>query len=710
MKYRLLLLAVMLCSAFAFGQKVRVSCVGNSITYGAGIAAREQNSYPAQLQYYLGEDYEVRNFGVSGRTLLQRGDYPYVQTGAYVRSLDFRPDIVLIKLGTNDSKPQNWCHKENFEADYQALIDAYRNLPCRPRVILLSPVRCFLPEGSEINAGIIAQEVHPAVERLAYRNGLELIDLSRIFGNSWEQHIMPDRLHPSSIGAGIMAQAIGDYLLRTAADARTVSPLPAPAAASGRFCFHGYEGYDFTVDGVSCRLVKPRVEAAGRPWVLRARFWGHEPQTDIALLEQGFHIAYCDVADLYGSSRAVKRWNAFYRYMTKSGFAPKVVLEGMSRGGMIVYNWAAANPRKVACIYADAPVMDYRSWPLGCAADSLSRGQRSDDDVRRLLSAYGFADEAAALRAARSSGGPARYADVLARAGVPVLHVVGDADEVVPVDGNTAPFEARMKQLGASVQVIHKPACGHHPHSLFNPAPIVRFVLEATDRARNVCTHPVPGNGYRQGAGWTPGNEWHSVAADIRTALAGRRPRLLLLGNSITQGWGGTRAAVAYKPGKAAMDEVCGEGGWESAGISGDRTQNLLWRIQNHGYGQCRPGNVVIAIGVNNLLAGDSPADVAEGIEAVARAAEQRFTDAHIILLGLFPAGREKGDALRVKYDAVQALLAKRRFERAVYVDPTDWFVDEAGTIRDGLYTADYIHLSAEGYRVAAACLAPLLR
>ena len=94
-------------------------------------------------------------------------------------------------------------------------------------------------------------------------------------------------------------------------------------------------------------------------------FWGHEPQTDIALLEHGFHIVYCDVADLYGSDKAVQRWNSFYKRMVKAGFNKKVALEGMSRGGLIVYNWAAQNPEKVACIYADAPVMDFKSWPMG---------------------------------------------------------------------------------------------------------------------------------------------------------------------------------------------------------------------------------------------------------------------------------------------------------------------------------------------------------
>ena len=68
---------------------IRVACIGNSITYGAGIANREQNSYPAQLQAYLGPDYEVRNFGVSATTLLRSGDYPYVRTAAYRQALGY---------------------------------------------------------------------------------------------------------------------------------------------------------------------------------------------------------------------------------------------------------------------------------------------------------------------------------------------------------------------------------------------------------------------------------------------------------------------------------------------------------------------------------------------------------------------------------------------------------------------------------------------
>ena len=103
----LLIVAIFFSPVFCFGQKIKVACVGNSITYGAGIVNREKNSYPAQLQVYLGDKYEVRNFGSNGATAFHEGDYPYVQTEAYKQAIAYSPDIVFIKLGTNDSKPQN---------------------------------------------------------------------------------------------------------------------------------------------------------------------------------------------------------------------------------------------------------------------------------------------------------------------------------------------------------------------------------------------------------------------------------------------------------------------------------------------------------------------------------------------------------------------------------------------------------------------------
>ena len=226
--------------------------------------------------------------------------------------------------------------------------------------------------------------------------------------------------------------------------------------------FHSFAQYDFIVGELKCKVVVSNEIADGKPWVWRARFFGHQPQTDIALLEEGFHIAYVNVAGLYGSSEAVARWNAFYEYLTTiHGFAKKPALEGMSRGGLITYNWASENPEKVACIYADAPVCNIKSWP--------GTGEKG----KKMLKAYGFTPE----QAEAFRGNPVDNLNPLANAKVPLLHVVGDADTVVPVSENTAVMESRYKALGGSIQVIHKPGIGHHPHSLEDPKPIVDFIL-----------------------------------------------------------------------------------------------------------------------------------------------------------------------------------------------------------------------------------------
>ena len=246
---------------------------------------------------------------------------------------------------------------------------------------------------------------------------------------------------------------------------------PGQAGAWGgqESAFHGYALHDFKLGELSCKVVVPKAVAEGKPWVWRARFWGHEPQFDLAMLERGYHVVYCDVGNLFGSPQAVKHWNAFYDYLRfEHLFADRAVLEGMSRGGLIVYNWAAANPDKVAAIYADAPVMDFKSWPGG---KGQSKGAASA--WKTCLEAYGMT-EAQALAYA---GNPLEKLAPLATAGIPIIHVVGDDDAVVPVAENTAIAEERYKKLGGIFEVIHKPGVGHHPHCLEDPTPIVEFIL-----------------------------------------------------------------------------------------------------------------------------------------------------------------------------------------------------------------------------------------
>jgi pimeloyl-ACP methyl ester carboxylesterase len=250
------------------------------------------------------------------------------------------------------------------------------------------------------------------------------------------------------------------------------SLVEALPAESKLFDFHGFQGYEFTFQGRNAKVVVPKQTATGRPWNWRARFWGGEPQTDIALLERGFHLAYCDISESFANEEALSIWNDFYNLLYGAGLAKKSTMEGMSRGGVYIYRWAVAYPGRVAAIYADAPVLDLKSWPGG-----KGKGSGSPEDWDIFKKDFGLKSEEEAVS---FKGNPLDWAEQIAATGIPLLHVVGDADEVVPVDENTAPFEQKIKKAGGSIQVIHKPGVGHHPHSLKNPQPIVDFLLQAT--------------------------------------------------------------------------------------------------------------------------------------------------------------------------------------------------------------------------------------
>jgi len=138
------MLLIYLCALTAAAKLV--ACVGDSITYGAGISDRLNDSYPAHLQDLLQQydpAWQVSNYGVSGATLFRQGDLPYIRQSAYNNALTSNPDVVIIKLGTNDSKPQNWQYKSSFISDYSTMIDTFRNLPSKPQVWICKPVPAF---------------------------------------------------------------------------------------------------------------------------------------------------------------------------------------------------------------------------------------------------------------------------------------------------------------------------------------------------------------------------------------------------------------------------------------------------------------------------------------------------------------------------------------------------------------------------------------
>jgi acyl-CoA thioesterase I len=205
--------------------KIRVACVGDSIT--AGVGAAQGQSYPAQLGALLGDRWEVRNFGVSGSTLLNRGDKPYQKEKAFRAALDYHPQVVIIKLGTNDTKPQNWKFKDQFAADYQDLVRQFAELPSKPRIFVCHPV----PVPGKGNFGInepSLQEAIPLIDAMARETKSGVIDMYGALRDHPE--LLPDRVHPNTAGATRMAEAAYQVLTGKAPQAETPK-APAKKAA-----------------------------------------------------------------------------------------------------------------------------------------------------------------------------------------------------------------------------------------------------------------------------------------------------------------------------------------------------------------------------------------------------------------------------------------------------------------------------------------------
>ena len=182
----------------------RIACVGDSITFGSDIKDRQRDSYPSDLQRLLGARYEVRNFGVSGANLIKSGNKPYWQEPAFAAATDFAPDIVIIMLGTNDTKPQNWRYSADFPGDLRALIRHFAVLPSKPKIWL-----CIPPPVYKSNWGInqkTLDEVIPMIRQVAKEKKLPVIDLFTLLSN--HPDYFADGIHPDEQGADYIANAV----------------------------------------------------------------------------------------------------------------------------------------------------------------------------------------------------------------------------------------------------------------------------------------------------------------------------------------------------------------------------------------------------------------------------------------------------------------------------------------------------------------------
>ena len=402
-----------------------------------------------------------------------------------------------------------------------------------------------------------------------------------------------------------------------------VAAFELPGAPLSGAEWNGFEKRDFVVDGRNAFLIIPKSAAKDSPWIWRTEFFGHEPQADLALLKKGFHVAYIDIQNMYGSPVAMGHMDAMYAHVTKEfSLSPKTVLEGFSRGGLFALNWAARNPEKVACVYNDAPVCDFKSWPGG-----KGKGKGSPGDWERVKSLYGFKSDEEAIAYKLN---PVDNLAPLAKAKIPLLHVCGETDDVVPIEENSRLVSERYQQLGGPMTLISKPNCNHHPHSLKDPTRIVNFVLTHTGFADQVVAPTTP-----------YGYDYFSLRGGLNQSREKfereKTGRVAFLGGSITAATPGWRDQVCEDL-KRRFPETKFD--FINAGIPSLGSTPGAFRYQRDVLGRGPVDLLFEEAAVNDDTNGFSDVEQVRGMEGIVRQARLANPKIDIVLLHFVDPGK----------------------------------------------------------------------
>ncbi len=198
--------------------KIKIACVGDSVTYGHGVANWPTNNYPAQLQRLLGDKYHVSNFGVSGSTAQNDSDKPYMETKAYQHSLSFNADIVVIMLGTNDTKTHNWEDLQAFLKDYNILINSYKQNNTNVKIFVCSPVKAFFVKENQFNGASsfdiqpkIVEQIANSIQSFCAENDYYYIDMYSNIAS--KEMFSRDGIHPNKEGALYIAHIVAQSII-----------------------------------------------------------------------------------------------------------------------------------------------------------------------------------------------------------------------------------------------------------------------------------------------------------------------------------------------------------------------------------------------------------------------------------------------------------------------------------------------------------------
>jgi len=372
----------------------------------------------------------------------------------------------------------------------------------------------------------------------------------------------------------------------------------------------GFTRYHLEVEGRKAFITAPRNTPDKKNWVWRARFPEWHTEMDEILLDSGVYIAYINTDNMLGSPRAMEVWDDFYDYMVDElGFTSRVTLEGVSRGGLFVFNWAKRHPWRVHSIYTEAPVCDFKSWPGGKGS---GKGDRRTWKI--LKQEYGFQNEA---QAKAYKDNPIDNLESLANAKVPVMSMIGLNDKVVPPSENIFILGERYVKAGGSLSIIpctrgEEELLGHH-FSIETPELGAEFILS------NIRQPLIP----------LASRDYHSSEGDLGNSKIiferDKEGTVAFLGGSITQNGGWRDSLCNYLEERFPQTKFT----FISAGISSMGTNPGAFRIERDILSKGPVDLLFVEAAVNDATNGRSKKEQIRGMEGIIRHAlmDNRATD-----------------------------------------------------------------------------------
>ncbi len=419
----------------------------------------------------------------------------------------------------------------------------------------------------------------------------------------------------------------------------------------------GFEREHFVFQGRKAWLIKPAKGLSGKPWVWRAHFPEWHTEVDSILLSEGFHIVYLNTNDMFGSNAAMQIWDAFYEYMVRQrGFSPIVALEGVSRGGLYIYQWAKRNPLKVSCIYAEAPVCDIKSWPGG-----KGKGKGSPQDWNKLLTEFHFTEE----DALGFTDNPIDNLQGLAACKVPILHSVSLKDSIVPYLENTFPLVQRYINLGGPATIMpmtkgKQTLEGHH-FPIENPERIAHFIKFHTLQ-----------KGFP-----LPASDFHVLRSDFQHSFLKfkneKKGVVAFMGGSITESDGWRNKVCQYLKDKFPKTNF----EFINAGIASTGSTPGAFRLPSEVLAKGKIDLLFEEAAVNDRTNGfDSLAQI-RGMEGIVRQAKRSNPQMDIVLMhfvdpdkladyknGVIPSEIQNHERVAEHYQVNSIHLAKEVYER----------------------------------------------